>query len=68
MTKKEIFKAVKEANIIADQMADLAVGSAEYNQLSEELNWTLDPLFYDKRRSFSLHLSQRTGHYYVRFA
>lgn len=68
MTKKEIFAAVKEANVIADQMAGLAAGSAEYNQLSEELNWTLDPLFYDKRRNFSLHLSQRTGHYYVRFA
>ena len=67
MTKKEIFATIKEANQIADQMNGLDIKSAKYLDLSDDLNATLDPLFFNKRRNYSVLLSERTGHYYVKF-
>ena len=65
MTKKEVFATIKVANQIADEMAKLNTASKEYQDLNESLGWTLDSLVGDLR--FSLHLSKRTGHYFVRF-
>jgi hypothetical protein len=65
MTKKEVFATIKVANQIADEMAKLNTASKEYQDLNESLGWTLDSLVGDSR--FSLHLSKRTGHYFVRF-
>ena len=66
MTKNEIFTAIKEANQIVDRMADLSTNSYEYSVLNEALGWTLDSLV--GCRNCSLHMSKRTGHYFVRFA
>lgn len=66
MTKKAIFATIKEANQIVDRMADLSIDSHEYSVLNEALGWTLDSLVDCK--NCSLHLSKRTGHYFVRFA
>lgn len=66
MTRKEIFTTIKEANTIVDQMNGLAVDSKEYNDLNQALGWTLDCLLTCKW--CSLHMSKRTGHYFVRFA
>lgn len=66
MKKSEIFAAIKEANAIVDEMAGLAVSSKEYDELNQSLGWVLDSL--TEGRGFSLHLSSRTGHYYIRFA
>ena len=65
MTKKEVFSTIKMANLIVDQMEDLDTASKEYQDLNQSLGWTLDSLVGDYR--FSLHLSKRTGHYFVRF-
>lgn len=67
MTRAEIFTTIKKANKIVDQMAVLKSDSAEYAELNEELSWTLDPLFYNKRRNYFVNMSQKTGHYYVKF-
>lgn len=66
MTKKAIFATIKEANQIVDRMADLSTDSYEYSVLNEALGWTLDSLVGCK--NCSLHMSKRTGHYFVRFA
>ena len=66
MTKKEVFNTIKMANLIVDRMTGLDTASKEYQDLNESLGWTLDSLIGDYR--FSLHLSKRTGHYFVRFS
>ena len=66
MTKNEIFATIKEANQIVDRMADLSTDSYEYSVLNETLGWMLDSLV--GCRNCSLHMSKRTGHYFVRFA
>lgn len=66
MRKSEIFATIKSANQIVDQMVGLEVSSKEYTALNEALGWTLDSLV--GVRGVSLHLSKRTGHYYVKFA
>lgn len=65
MTKKEVFNTIKMANLIVDQMEGLDTASKEYQDLNQSLGWTLDSLVGDYR--FSLYLSKRTGHYFVRF-
>ena len=65
MTKREIFATIKEANQIVDQMTEAGIDSKEYTLLNEALGWTLDRLVDCK--NCSLHLSKRTGHYFVRF-
>lgn len=67
MTKTVIFNTIKEANKIVDQMAELNTTSVEYEQLNEALSWTLEPLFYNKYRNYSVNVSKKTGHYYVKF-
>lgn len=66
MKKSEIFATIKSANQIVDQMVGLEVSSKEYTALNEALGWTLDSLV--EVKGISLHLSKRTGHYYVKFA
>ena len=65
MTKYEVLATIKEANAIVDKMSAFAVESEQYTALNESLGWTLDSLV--GQRWFSLHLSPKTGHYYVRF-
>lgn len=65
MTKREVLAIIKEANVIVDKLSKVAEGSKEYNDLSEGLYWALECLVGEKW--FSLRLSQRTGHYYVKF-
>ena len=65
MTRYEVLATIKEANAIVDEMSAHAVESKEYASLNEALGWTLDSLV--GQRWFSLHLSKKTGHYYVRF-
>ena len=71
MTRKEIFATIKEANAIVDKMNRFPVDSTEYEDLSEQLYFTLDPLMYPKYvnhySNFSLHTS-KNGKYYVKFA
>jgi hypothetical protein len=66
MKKSEIFATIKSANQIVDQMAGLDISSKEYTELNEALGWTLDSLV--GVRGVSLHLSKRTGHYYVKLS
>jgi len=66
MKKSEIFATIKSANEIVDRMAGLKVSSKEYAELNEALGWTLDSLV--GVRGVSLHLSKRTGHYYVKLS
>ena len=66
MTKKEVFAIIKEANLLADEMATLKTDSKEYQDLNQSLGWLLDSLVGNYR--FSLHYSKRTGHYFVKFA
>lgn len=66
MKKSEIFATIKSANQIVDQMSGLDISSKEYMALNEALGWTLDALV--GVRGVSLHLSKRTGHYYVKLS
>ena len=66
MTKYEVLATIKNANAIVDEMSTLAVDSEQYDALNQDLGWVLDSLF-EGRRWFTLHLSPKTGHYYVRF-
>lgn len=66
MKKSEIFATIKSANQIVDQMAGLEVSSKEYTALNEALGWILDALV--GVRGVALHLSKRTGHYYVKLS
>lgn len=66
MKKSEIFATIKSANQIVDQMSGLDISSKEYTALNEALGWTLDALV--GVRGCSLHLSKRTGHYYVKLS
>lgn len=66
MKKSEIFATIKSANQIVDQMSGLDISSKEYTALNEALGWTLDSLV--GVRGVSLHLSKRTGHYYVKLS
>lgn len=72
MTKGEVFATIKEANVIVDEMVGLSVDSKKYAELNESLSLLLDVLTFSNRswrnKKFSLHLSKRTGHYYVRYA
>lgn len=65
MTKYEVLTAVKEANAIVDEMSKFAVDSEQYICLSADLDMALNRLL--GYWWFTLHLSPRTGHYYVRF-
>ena len=68
LSNKEIFAIIKEANQYVDLMEGLDTDSKAYADLSECLMYTLD-IFNDCfRRDFQLHLSKRTGHYFVTFA
>jgi hypothetical protein len=64
MKKADIFATIKTANMMVDTMNTLDTSSKEYADLNKALGWTLDTLI--GVRGCSLHLSQRTGHYYVR--
>ena len=67
MTKTEIFAIIKDANKLVDAMQGLSTNSEEYNNLNESLGWTLDNLMLGKQKWYTLHLSKKTGHYYVTF-
>ncbi len=69
MSKKDVFATIKEVNIIVDRMKNLDTDSREYEDLSDSLYWMLESLTYGNRyQNYSLHLSKRTGHYYVKYA
>lgn len=70
MTKKDIFATIKEVNEIADEMTAYEVGSKEYDHLSEMIGWYLDGIVNGTRHWYNrpaIHLSRRTGHYWVTF-
>lgn len=68
MTKAQVFATIKDANALVDNMANLSFDSEEHKELSEVLYWTLDVLVPEQARmGFSLNLSKRTGHYWVKF-
>ena len=68
MKKSEIFATIKEANTIVDKMDKYVVGSLEYDEYNQALGWTLDSIIVEQARlGFSLNLSKRTGHYWVKF-
>ena len=68
LSNKEIFGIIKDANKIVDALVGLSVESQEYRDLVKDLEWTLDILYDTWRKDFQLHLSKRTGHYFVTFA
>lgn len=65
MKKSEIFKTIKLANAIADDMKTLAVDSEEYKEANQSLGWLLDTVI--ECKYCVLHHSNRTGHYWVTF-
>ena len=70
MKKKEVFAAIKEINSIVDEMARFSVDSKEYSSLNKTLDWWLDDLYKGTRYWYNrptIHLSRRTGHYWVTF-
>ena len=68
LSNKEIFGIIKDANKIVDALVGLSVESQDYRDLVKDLEWTLDILYDTWRKDFQLHLSKRTGHYFVTFA
>jgi len=67
MTKKDIFKVIKEANNLVDAMAKVDVDSSEYDNLLEELDWLLESLQIGYHPWYTLHFSKKTGHYCIKF-
>lgn len=72
MSKSEIFATIKEANAIVDMMTGLREDSKEYGELNEALGITLDALYYPRwsygrKLNFTVQMSARTGHYFVKF-
>ena len=68
MKKSEVFSLIKEANRLADKMTTLVVDSEEYNSVTDSLYWVMESLNIGYHPWYTVHLSKRTGHYYVRFA
>jgi hypothetical protein len=68
MKKSEVFELIKEANVLVDKMAALVVDSEEYNNVADSLYWTMESLNMGYHPWYTVHLSKKTGHYYVRFA
>ena len=66
--RADVFASIKDANKLVDEMANLVEGSKEYNELSDALYMVLDVLTMGYHPWYTIHLSKRTGHYYVRFA
>jgi len=68
MKKSEVFATLKEANQLVDRMATVDEESQAYNDLSDTLYYTLEALTMGYHPWYSVHLSHRTGHYYVKFS
>lgn len=67
MTKKEVFAIIKDANNLVDEQKKVQPFSKAYYDLNDAIGYTLDALTYDRNKHYTMHLSQRTGHYYVRY-
>ena len=68
MKRAELFATLKEANQLVDKMATVSVDSKEYNDWSDELYWVMERLTMGYHPWYSVLLSKRTGHYYIRFS
>lgn len=68
MKRTELFATLKEANQIVDRMATVDENSKAYDDLSDTLYYTLEALTMGYHPWYSVLLSERTGHYYIKFA
>ena len=72
MTNKEVLATIKDVNEMVDQLAGLSTNSKEYADIMECLGLALDCITIDcprwkYHRAWELHVSKRTGHYWVTF-
>ncbi len=68
MKRAEVFATLKEANQIVDRMATVNDESQAYADLATELYYTMDTLTMGYHPWYSVHLSKRTGHYYIKLS
>lgn len=68
MKKSDVFASIKDVNKLVDEQINFVEGSKEYNELSDAIYMILDILTMGYHPWYTVHLSKRTGHYYVRFA
>lgn len=67
MKRTELFATLKEANQIVDRMATVDEHSKAYDDLSDALYYILEALHMGYHPWYSVFLSKRTGHYYIKF-
>jgi len=67
MKRTELFATLKEANQIVDRMATVDEDSKAYDDLSSALYYTLEALYMGYHPWYSVLLSKKTGHYYIKF-
>ena len=68
MKKSEVFANIKDVNKLVDEQSNYAEGSKDYEDISNAIDLAIDLLTMGYHPWYSVHLSKRTGHYYVRFA
>jgi hypothetical protein len=68
MKRAEVFATLKEANRLVDLMATADDESQAYADASDALYYTLDALTMGYHPWYSVHLSKRTGHYYIKLS
>ena len=71
MTKKEMFAMIKEINTLVDLLKSGSLSTEDYRIMDDSLDGYLELLVdgvMDSRMKCSLHRSNRTDHYYIRFA
>jgi predicted YcjX-like family ATPase len=68
MKRAEVFATLKEANQIVDRMATVDENSKAYDDLSDALYYTLESITMGYHPWYSVLLSERTGHYYIKLS
>lgn len=68
MKRAEVFATLKTANQLVDKMVTVSKDSKEYQDWAEELYWVMEILTMGYHPWYSVHLSKKTGHYYIRVA
>jgi len=68
MKRAEVFATLKTVNQLVDKMTTVSTDSKEYQDWADELYWAMEILTMGYHPWYSVHLSKKTGHYYIKVA